>query len=324
MVKHLLGVFRGRGFLILALSALSVFLAGTRSNAQTILGSEFSVQSFRRLDWDLDARSNYPICDQNGKKAAIIKVITSADDLDFDVGVMGVVAVKQEVGEIWVYVPEKVRKITIRHQDFGVIRDYYFPEIIESAVVYEMVLRTPPVLEKEIIVRDSIVYVQDSLYSVRLRRDPIGLVVSGIFSFPDYSAGLMIGWEKHRLGIYLKAVSNFESEKFAYDCLSDGTASYGPIWTTGRSRISQLCITGGLVYRVFDWLDAYAGLGYGKRTLLWEDTSSRWVRVSDFSPEGLASDVGIQFRLGRIRLSAGLSTIAFRTCAVEVGVGVCF
>ncbi len=324
MVKQLQEVFRGRGFLILALSALSVLCAGTELDAQTILGSEFSVQSFRRLDWDLDARSNHPVCDQNGKKAAIIKVITSADDLDFDVGVMGVVDVKQEVGEIWVYVPEKVRKITIRHRDFGVIRDYVFPEHIESAVVYEMVLRTPPILEKEIIVRDSIVYVQDSLYSGRLRPDPIGIVVSGIFSLPNHSAGLMLGWEKHRLGMYLKAVSNFESDSFTYDCLSDGTASYGPIWTTGKSRISQLSLTGGLVYRIFDWLDAYAGLGYGKRTLLWEDTSSRWVRVSDFSTEGLALDTGVQFRLGRLRLSTGISTIDFRTCDVEVGVGLCF
>ena len=126
--------------------------------AQTVASDEFSVQSFRRLEWDLDARSGSPVLDQNGKKSALIKVITNAEGLDFDVGVMGVAAVRQEVGEVWVYVPEKVRKITIRHKDYGVIRDYIFPEPVESAVTYEMVLRTPAP-EKEVIVKDSIVYV---------------------------------------------------------------------------------------------------------------------------------------------------------------------
>lgn len=158
-----------------------VFYAAAQSSGD----GEFSVQSFRSLEWDLDARSGRPEKDQNGRKAALIKVITSAKGLDFDVGIMGVVAVRQEIGEVWVYVPEKVRKITVRHKDFGVIRDYVFPEPIESAVTYEMVLRTPaPSVEKEVIVRDSIVYLpfpvdSSSVGTVR-RREPIGLSVSGI------------------------------------------------------------------------------------------------------------------------------------------------
>lgn len=64
--------------------------------------------------------------DQNSRKAALIKVVIPEAGFDFDVGVMGVVSVRQEVGEVWVYVPEGVRKITVRHQTYGVIRDYEF------------------------------------------------------------------------------------------------------------------------------------------------------------------------------------------------------
>ena len=53
--------------------------------------SEFRVKSFRKLDWDVDARVNYPMMDQNNKKAALIKVVTTIPGFDFDVGVMGVV-----------------------------------------------------------------------------------------------------------------------------------------------------------------------------------------------------------------------------------------
>ena len=307
----------------------AIFLATFSLTAQTARDGDFSVRSFRRLEWDLDARSNHPLRDQNGRKAALIKVITSAEGLDFDVGVMGIVAVRQEVGEVWVYVPEKVMRITVRHKDFGVIRDYVFPEPIESAATYEMVLKTPapPSVEKEIIVRDSIVYLpspaDSSAVTVR-RREPAGLSVSAAFAFPDCSGGFMLGWEKYRWGCYVKAVSNFRSSASAYDCLSDGTTSEGYIWTSGRSRVSRLFFTTGLVFRPCDWLSLYTGAGYGSRTLLWEDSSGCWSRVSDRSPRGVAADLGLQFRLRRIRLTLGVSTTAFRRLDGEIAVGFCF
>lgn len=314
-----------RSVLVAVAMLFFVFYAAAQSSGD----GEFSVQSFRSLEWDLDARSGRPEKDQNGRKAALIKVITSAKGLDFDVGIMGVVAVRQEIGEVWVYVPEKVRKITVRHKDFGVIRDYVFPEPIESAVTYEMVLRTPaPSVEKEVIVRDSIVYLpfpvdSSSVGTVR-RREPIGLSVSGIFAVPDYSGGLMLCWEKFRWGCYVKAVSNFRSSASEYDCLSDGTTSDGYIWTSGRSRVSRLCVTTGLVFRTCDWLSLSAGAGYGSRTLLWEDSSLNWARVSDRSPRGIAADIALHFRIRSFRLYAGVSTAAFRTCDYEFGLGFCF
>ena len=52
----------------------------------------------------------------------------------------GIVKTKQEVGEIWVYVPHGIQKITIKHPQLGVLRNYYFPCAIDEARTYEMVL----------------------------------------------------------------------------------------------------------------------------------------------------------------------------------------
>jgi len=44
------------------------------------------------------------------------------------------------VGEVWVYVPHGIKKITIKHPQLGILRDYYFPCTIEKATTYEMML----------------------------------------------------------------------------------------------------------------------------------------------------------------------------------------
>ncbi len=299
--------------------------------AQQYSNSEFKVLSFRRLSWDLDARVNHPVIDQNGKKAALLKVITNETDFSFDVGIMGVTEVRQEDGEIWVYVPEYVRKITIKHKNFGVIRDFIFTEPIESAVTYELMLKTPevpPVPEKEIIIRDSIVYVptvaDSAIVLTRPRRQPIGIGVSVIYSFPKSAFGAMIDFERFNWGGYVKATTNLKGSISSYNCHSDGTIDGGYIWTSGNVKRSQLTITAGPEYRILEWLRVYAGLGYGKRILLWEDMSGRWAKVTDFSYQGVCADAGTQFGLSRWRLTAGVSTISFKTLSCELGVGFCF
>ena len=51
--------------------------------------------------------------DQNGNLCALIKVETTLDGFSFDVGALGVCEVRREGGEIWVYVPFGIRRVTI-------------------------------------------------------------------------------------------------------------------------------------------------------------------------------------------------------------------
>ena len=100
-----------------------------------------SVSSFKSLDTDLTANTAGTMeKDQNGETAALIKVVTTQTGFTFDGGALGIVKTKQTPGEIWVYIPRGSKKITIKHPQLGVLRDYFFPVAIESARTYEMVL----------------------------------------------------------------------------------------------------------------------------------------------------------------------------------------
>ncbi len=119
--------------------------------------AQINVVSFKLLDNDLDARVHYPKRDQNGELCAIIKVVTTQTGFSFDVGSLGVVATEQKTGEVWVYVPRGVQRITISHQQLGVLRNYALPIPISSACVYEMVLATA---EVEVVVREREIVTQ--------------------------------------------------------------------------------------------------------------------------------------------------------------------
>ena len=107
------------------------------------VAQNISVSSFKLLENDLTANTTGTMeRDQNGEVAALIKVVTTEQGFVFDGGMSGIVKTKQGVGEVWVYVPHGIKKITIQHPQLGVLRDYYFPISVEKAKTYEMVLTT--------------------------------------------------------------------------------------------------------------------------------------------------------------------------------------
>ena len=81
--------------------------------------------------------------DQNGQTCAQIKIKTPYDGYQFDLGILGIVKMEKREAEILLYVPYGVRKITITHPKFGVIRDYMFPCKIEQGKSYVMSLNHP-------------------------------------------------------------------------------------------------------------------------------------------------------------------------------------
>lgn len=78
--------------------------------------------------------------DQNGEKAALIKIQAPDHSFTFDGGSLGIVAREEHSAETWLYVPRMAKRITIQHKDYGVLRDYYYPVPIEGGRTYEMYL----------------------------------------------------------------------------------------------------------------------------------------------------------------------------------------
>lgn len=102
---------------------------------------EMSVHSFVLAETDLTANTPGTMKhDQNGNVAALIKVETMQKGFTFDVGMLGVIDVVEHPAEIWVYVPFGIRKMTIQHQQLGMLRDYQFPCAIEKGRTYIMKL----------------------------------------------------------------------------------------------------------------------------------------------------------------------------------------
>jgi len=314
---------------------------------------EFYISSFKPLEMDLDARTLHPVIDQNGKKAALIKVVTTHTGFDFDIGVMGITEVHQEVGEIWVYIPEKSQRITIRHPQFGVIRDYFFPVPIESATTYEMRLKTPSsasgenqpqrlVIEHKFGTREDMAKTieKEDISKTTDMRNPAGkniqkshimytdykglilLAEVGASSSPSY--GIRAGYYRE-LGGYVSFRSSFSSAKSSYRCTSDGVVENGgTIWTSGKDKVGRLNVTAGVIAQFTHWLGAYAGAGYGTRTIVWEDINGQWAEVSDFSYKSIALDAGLVFNIKNFAVSAGINSIAFDWCEITLGFGVRF
>lgn len=121
-------------------------LAGTVS----IRAEKMSVESFELLEKDLTANT-YPniVYDLNGEKCALIKIETNEHNFMFDVGQLGVIkTVNQNAdhpGEIWLYVPYGVKKITIQHPIFETIRDYDLGKSLQKGKTYLLKLTSDEV-----------------------------------------------------------------------------------------------------------------------------------------------------------------------------------
>ena len=104
-------------------------------NAQELAVADFTLDE-SDLTANLDGTT---VLDQNGEKCALIKIFTTATDFTFDVGSLGVADMKQKPGEIWLYVPHGVRRITINHSQLGIC-EYTFNIPINKARTYKMKL----------------------------------------------------------------------------------------------------------------------------------------------------------------------------------------
>ena len=124
-----------------------------------------------------------------------------------------------------------------------------------------------------------------------------------------------------RLGVYASAKTSFTSSESDYDCLSDGTTSFGTIWASGNIRKSRISLSAGPVVRLTKSISIYAGAGYGTNVLLWEGTSSKWAKVTDLSHEGLLLEAGALYNINHFILGLGLSETDFAVAALTLSAG---
>ena len=115
--------------------------------ASLLSAQNINVASFNLDPKDLTANlEGTTVYDQNGQKCALIRIQTTQKGFYFDVGALGVQKVDDnKVGEVWVYVPGGVKRISIRHQQLGSLLDYAFPVTLVGSKTYIMQLTTAEV-----------------------------------------------------------------------------------------------------------------------------------------------------------------------------------
>lgn len=105
----------------------------------SVQAQEFSVAGFRLLPNDVSAFIT-PVRDLNDEPCALVKV-EAPSDFAFSTP-LGIVSRKDKVGEIWLYLPKGSKLLTIKHPEWGVLRDYRFSKPLESRMTYELKLKT--------------------------------------------------------------------------------------------------------------------------------------------------------------------------------------
>ena len=112
--------------------------------ASLLSAQNISVSSFKLDPNDLTANlEGTTVYDQNGQKCALIRIQTTQKGFSFDVGSLGVQKVDDnKVGEIWLYVPEGVKRLTMRHPQLGTLEKWPFPINIMGSKTYMMYITT--------------------------------------------------------------------------------------------------------------------------------------------------------------------------------------
>ena len=208
-------------------------------------------------------------------------------------------------GEARIYMAQGAKYLTIKSNKAG-MHKYTFPEALQKGTVYELDI-------KLILPEDQ-------------KRKTL-VMAEGGFHPSQTSFGVMAGIvAKH--GAYIRFRSDFGSVSTDLECDDTGALTSGgtgtPYYKEGASAKSKLSITGGYLYRFMKPLYGYVGAGYGQRTLAWETVEDEWVKNTDHSASGIATEIGVIGQYKGFALSLGMQTINFKYMELGVGIGFFF
>lgn len=295
----------------------------------------FSVASFKALPNDVSAFIN-PVRDLNDEDCGLIKVIAS-DDFVFSTP-LGIVKRVDNVGEIWLYLPHGSKKMTIKHAEWGVLRDYVFPTRIDSHMTYELRLDEPvrptqPSSAEPVIttVIDTLVLTRVDTLIVAPQKEKIPFNIDALATLSyggrskSVSGGLLVLAMK-RHGGFAHVISDFGSVGPTLgDCGKNGEIGGVIPYYTGKTRSRSFMANVGLAHRISHRLTIFEGAGYAANSVAWELARSEgggYVKNSYYSSRGVSFEVGAVLTFNRIVVSASVMTLKGSEWYGSVGIGI--
>ena len=294
--------------------------------------STFTVESFRQLPTDVSAFID-AVRDLNGEACALVKVVAPAD-FAFS-SPLGIVKRLDEVGEIWLYLPKGTKTLTLKHPQWGVLRDYPLGMKLESRMTYEMRLHVPQTSTVIVEKHDTVVYTKTVVDTVtvapmkRIVQLHAYTMLTASMHTDGPSWGIMLALMRRHDG-YIYASTNLHSSPSATaTCdrngyLSDGD-SHKPYYS-GRTQTSELALTAGLIHRLGRHLNIFEGIGYANQTTSWQLAESEgggWLRNNGLTHKGVSAELGVLAHIGKISFSVSTLTIGGKQWQGCIGIGVC-
>lgn len=293
-----------------------------------MLAQDFSVGSFRLLPNDVSAFVN-SVRDLNDEACALVKV-EAPSDFAFSTP-LGIVKRKDEVGEIWLYLPKGTKMLTLKHPEWGVMRDYKLGMALESRMTYELKLNLPKAAVEE--KHDTIVEVRTVVDTItvastrpKLPLSMYALATIGIHEDgPSYGIFFAL---MRRHGFFVHALTGFRSiGDTRGNCLKDGSigeTGEKPYYT-GNTRNSHFSVTAGAIHQLAKGVCLFEGIGYGRSATAWqlgESEGGGYVLNDGLTNKGVAAELGAMVSFGRIAVSASALTIAGKQWQGCIGVGI--
>ena len=211
------------------------------------------------------------------------------------------------------------------------LRDYRFPQPLESHVTYELTLDLPR--QDDTLRTDTIIFTQTIVDTVTIgRRKPrLPLAASALLtaSFHDNgpSWGIMaVAMRRH--GAFVHAQTDFQhTGPTNAECNEEGLIGNSGVmpYYTGATRHSSYAVTAGPIHRLWPGINLFYGAGYGRTATAWQLAESEgggYALNSGLTHSGVAAEAGVMVSLGRICLSASAITIAGKAWQGSVGIGI--
>lgn len=289
---------------------------------------KFKVTGFRVLSNDVSAFIT-PVRDLNNEACALLKVV-ARQDFAFS-SPLGIVKRKDEVGEIWLYLPKGTRRITIKHPRWGVLRNYRLPLALESHVAYEMTIsepRIPMAYEHDTVILTKTIV---DTVAVKRKRPRLPMTFHALFTLSMHqngpSWGVMLA-AMRRHGMFVHVSSDLRSiGETRFTCDEEGYIDDSGTmpYYTGETRHSNWTATAGAIHRLCSVLSVFEGIGYGRTATAWQlaESEGGGSALNDgLTHKGVAGELGLMATFGRINISASVLTIAGQQWQGCVGVGI--
>ena len=146
--------------------------------------------------------------------------------------------------------------------------------------------------------------------------------------------GLTVGAVGKQFGGYARFKTNASFQSFDEEFVGGEPAGVSGFLYPVKKKANSYMATVGLVVKCSSRLYASAGVGYGNRGLLYlysqmDDTGTKetgqiWLKSKDASYGGLAAELDLMVKFGRVYLNTGLNTLTFEYIDLNAGVGVFF